>query len=727
MDVLYTRGWDHFADELTRLDILIHMRMLQQGGEPAGEMDPFKGLVVSEEEVFRLLEGQRQSAAADGEILRLTGQLRELEQRIRDNVGRALAEGVFLPLPHLSATLGLSAFERQTLMICLAVELDRKYEKLFAYLQDDVTCKYATPDLAMKLLCGSDDERRAAYLSFSPGSSLQRYVLMKDEPQDRKLPLLSRPLKLDERILHYVLSPDEASEELASYCTLYRPEERLAPLLIGGELQSKLAGYCGSHGHGGQAAVCYLWGNEGAGKKLQAAHAARSLGAPLIVASVREMLGGTPPFETKLAKVIREAKLLGAVPAFEHVQELLEEKTHEQPLRELLEAVTGWSGVVFLLSEAPWTPPEKLRRGLFVSAELPTPPDSSRRMLWERLAEGSKLDESVDWDILAGKFQFTPGQIRNALTGAKQLAVWNRAEPTITSADLHAACLNQAQHSLTRKAVRIQPKYGWDDIILPHEQKQLLRNACNQMKYRSRVHGQWGFGAKLAYGKGLSMLFSGPPGTGKTMSAQVVARELQLELYKIDLSQMISKYIGETEKNLHEIFREARLSGAVLFFDEADALFGKRSEVKDANDKYANVETAYLLQKMEEYEGITILATNLLQNMDEAFMRRINFVIRFPFPDSDYRELLWRTVIPRGAPVDGDVDYAFLGSKLHLAGGHIKNIAMSAAFLAAETNDPIGMVHILNAAKHELQKSGRILPREELGIYEDLVGGVDYR
>ena len=203
---------------------------------------------------------------------------------------------------------------------------------------------------------------------------------------------------------------------------------------------------------------------------------------------------------------------------------------------------------------------------------------------------------------------------------------------------------------MENKATHIKPKRLWDEVILPPEQKELLRNACNQVKFRHVVYGEWGFEKKLSYGKGVSILFAGPPGTGKTMSAEVVAKELMLEIYKIDLSQVISKYIGETEKNLHEIFHEAQFSNAILFFDEADALFGKRSEVKDSHDKYANIETAYLLQKIEEYAGITILATNFSQNIDDAFMRRLNYVIKFPFPDAEYREKIWRSMFPAEAP-----------------------------------------------------------------------------
>ncbi|MDF2726210.1 MAG: ATP-binding protein, partial [Paenibacillus sp.] len=310
-----------------------------------------------------------------------------------------------------------------------------------------------------------------------------------------------------------------------------------------------------------------------------------------------------------------------------------------------------------------WGSPDRI----WLDTELPLPDETERAGLWSACAaERGITREEGEWAALAAKFRFTPGQIRQALDDAAVLSRWlGQDVPDV----LQQACYRQLHHRLERKATRIEPRYSWNDIVLPEEQKTLLKNACNQIRYRAKVYGAWGFHKKLAYGKGLSMLYAGPPGTGKTMSAQVVANELGMELYKIDLSQVISKYIGETEKNLHEIFNEAQKSGAILFFDETDALFGKRSEVKEANDKYANIETAYLLQKMEEYEGISILATNLLNNIDEAFLRRLNYVIKFPFPDAEYREKLWRATFPRETPLADDVDFRWLAQKYEIAGG----------------------------------------------------------
>jgi SpoVK/Ycf46/Vps4 family AAA+-type ATPase len=344
----------------------------------------------------------------------------------------------------------------------------------------------------------------------------------------------------------------------------------------------------------------------------------------------------------------------------------------------------------------------------------------TRKRLWEHFSENHDFAGAADWGEMASKFRFTPGQIKNALLQAHEIGYGDHtSDGRITESALHAACFAQGRHVLGRTAAKIKTVYQWNDLILPPEPVELLQNACAQMKYRYLVLGQWGWETRLAYGRGLSMLFSGLPGTGKTMAAQVVAGELNLELYRIDLAQIVSKYIGETEKNLRQIFHEAQSSNAILFFDEADALFGKRSEVKEAHDRYANIEIAYLLQKVEEYDGASILATNLLKNIDDAFLRRITFVVEFPFPDADYRKRIWASMFPRQTPLHPEVDFDFLANRLEIAGGNIKNIALASSFLAAREGETVRMRHILQAAKYEFQKIGRVLMREDLGEYHD--------
>jgi SpoVK/Ycf46/Vps4 family AAA+-type ATPase len=275
----------------------------------------------------------------------------------------------------------------------------------------------------------------------------------------------------------------------------------------------------------------------------------------------------------------------------------------------------------------------------------------------------------------------------------------------------------QSNRKLAKLARKIAPHYTWDDIVLPPDRLEQLREICNYVKYRARVYDEWGFDRKLSLGKGLNVLFAGPSGTGKTMAAEIMAGELGLDLYKIDLSTVVSKYIGETEKNLARIFAEAETSNAILFFDEADALFGKRSEVRDSHDRYANIEISYLLQRMEEYEGVVILATNLRKNMDDAFVRRMHFTVEFPFPSEPYRRRIWEKIWPEDTPRSPELDLDFVARRFEMAGGNIRNVALAAAFLAADDGRVVDMAHLVRATQREYQKMGKVVVEGEFGEY----------
>ncbi|HEY9665328.1 MAG TPA: ATP-binding protein, partial [Coleofasciculaceae cyanobacterium] len=386
----------------------------------------------------------------------------------------------------------------------------------------------------------------------------------------------------------------------------------------------------------------------------------------------------------------------------------------------LLTILDKAQGITILAGRQAWAPTSN---GAMIPVPFPMPNFVQRRTCWQvNLAQANLKLSEPDLDAVSDRFRLTPDQIANALTTAHNQARWRVAQALlekpiestqISLNDLFTAARAQSGHDLTGLARKIQPRHHWNEIILPSEQLTLLRELCNQVKYHQIVCGEWGFDRKLSLGKGISVLFSGSPGTGKTMAAEVIANELQLDLYKIDLSQIVSKYIGETEKNLDRIFTIAENANAILLFDEADALFGKRSEVKDAHDRYANIEIAYLLQKMEEYEGITILTTNLRQNLDEAFIRRVRFIIEFPIPDADYRLQIWRGIWPKETPLAADVDLQRIAQQFQLVGGNIRNIALAAAFLAAGNGEKIGMKHLLQATKREFQKMGRLVNEEE--------------
>ena len=292
---------------------------------------------------------------------------------------------------------------------------------------------------------------------------------------------------------------------------------------------------------------------------------------------------------------------------------------------------------------------------------------------------------------------------------------------TVNSQDISSICRNESREVLNSMARKINPKYSWEDIILPVDLFQQLKEIYGCVQQYHRVYSDWGFDRKLSLGKGLHVLFSGPSGTGKTMAAEILAHELMLDLYKIDLSNVVSKYIGETEKNLDRIFREGQTSNAILFFDEADAIFGKRSEVKDAHDRYANIEISYLLQKMDEYDGMVILATNFRKNIDEAFSRRMHFALEFPVPDEPDRNRIWHSIFPLETPLDSTIDFNFMAKQFRITGGNIKNIALGAAFLAAQNGNVIDMLNIIRATKREYQKIGKLCTEDEFAQYMDLV------
>ncbi len=344
--------------------------------------------------------------------------------------------------------------------------------------------------------------------------------------------------------------------------------------------------------------------------------------------------------------------------------------------------------------------------------------------LWRTAAmtAGVALAEDVRLDEMTEKYSLTPGDINAVVELAARRAVLAfpggcGAGVRVCAADLTEACHELLTQDMGKKVIRIIPSYGWEDLVLPQLQKDMLQVACNQVRYKSRVYQRWGFEQKNAYGRGVSLIFSGLPGTGKTMAAQVMASELGMELYKVELAAVVSKYVGETEKNLEEIFEKARAGQVILFFDEADVLFSKRTEIRDSNDKYSNMEAAYMLQKIETYDGITILSTNYIQNFDEAFKRRMKLIVNFPFPDEAQRLEIWRQVFPESMPLALDVDLNYLARQFEFSGSNIKNVALYASFLAAAQDRAVNMQDLVLGVKNECSKIGNNLRPEELGEY----------
>lgn len=725
---VYQTNWEYLNDQLQRLDILIQIQLVkQQHSKPVGMFDNLRGLVISEEEINGLLQ-EDPITADESEIRTLQNSLSQLDSHIKMKRSASQNRQICLALPYLVRLFNLSAFEEQCLVICLAPELDRKYERLYAYLQDDVTRKKPSIDLILSLLLNTMEEKITARLTFAPQAPLMRFLLRVTDNAEETVPLISKFLKLDDRVVNYLLGFHDIDERLQDVARFVTPSDGPAQQLLmpedAGWLHQTARSTMGGQWEGaGNRVVFYFYGPYGAGKKSLAALIGRDLGIPLIIADMQKILAAPASRRESWQLLGREVILQQAGLVIDNFQVLLDvQDKNSSDLRSLFEIIPALSPSTFLISDRPWKPGELVKGFTFIEREFTIPLEALRKQLWESLSKSHILAEEIDFAGLAGKFRFTPGQIIDSLVNAQDLALQHsHRKNRIEMADLYTACHNQSNQKLSALARKLNPQYLWDDIVLPPDQLLQLHELCNQVKYRRVVYGEWGFDRKLSLGKGLNALFSGPPGTGKTMAAEVIASELHLEIYKIDLSQVVSKYIGETEKNLDKIFSEAESSNAILFFDEADALFGKRSEVKDAHDRYANIEIGYLLQRMEEYQGMVILATNLNKNIDEAFLRRMHFVVEFPFPDVEQREAMWRKIFPENTPRSGDMDYGFLAARLKIAGGNIKNIALTSAFYAAGETGIIGMKHLLLATRREYQKIGKTFFKSDLEPYAKLL------
>ncbi len=525
-----------------------------------------------------------------------------------------------------------------------------------------------------------------------------------------------RPMRLRPRVVQLMGSWESENPRLQGLVTVHGLEEEgLPPLLAGETVAARLDAFDA----GDRQILFSFYGPQGGGKKLQARHFCRKRGVSLLVVQMDWMPLEEREFSSLLGEICLEAAVREAYVAFDRVtvaQDNGEARARASLLEQHLERLWQVCRVVFFLGETEWRPRGDKDFGFF-SLKLEALPLEERMQVWESYFKILPVAEDVDVELLAGKFPFTGGMVKDSLLEALEQMRW-QGKTCLDSELLHEACSKQVVHHLEGRATRIDSHYHWDDLVLPPRQKTALRDACDQVLFGRTVYHKWNFGDKVSYGRGVSLLFTGPPGTGKTMAAQVMANELRMELFKVDLSGMLSKYVGETEKNLGVVFEEMKKSQNILFFDEADALFGKRAEVKDANDRYANAQVAYLLQKMEEYDGVIVLATNLLQNFDEAFKRRLKFVVDFPFPGPAQRREIWGKVFPSQAPLDGSADLDYLAERFELSGSNIKNIAVAAAFLAAGAREPsISMKSLLLALQREYEKMGKVLTAGELGEY----------
>ncbi|NOQ33837.1 MAG: AAA family ATPase [Methanosarcinales archaeon] len=718
----YETNMQYILDELKRIDLLIHLEV-QRIREIDAVMDGFQGLYVSDEEINSILDPDHAPPPGDGDDQStriLKGLIAETESEIARKREKSRKRGIMLNLPMLAEIYGLTPFETDTILISTAPELDTKYEQLYAYLRNDATKKQPGVDLILRLLCNTTEDAIHARRYFHAEAQLfkNRMIRLVEEPGDDGKSLLSRSVKADDRITDHILGFNRIDATITPFTRLIQPRRDLDGVMLTEELKSRVRGITRRWKETGARMTCLLQGPYGAGKKTVSEKICGELGVSLLIVDIRALIDGEAGFGDSVSRIFREAVLQDSAVYLEHFEELFSEDAKNVVHRNIIfKALEEYGGIAFIASVEEPKLGAELQKDLF-KIEILIPDYAMRKTIWDGCLNGRFGETAAS--VLANKFKFSAGQINDAITSAEKLAVLEEREE-MTIADLYSGCRAQSNQGLTALARRIKPKYGWDDIILPKEKAEQLKEVTNYVKNRGVVYYDWGFDDKLSLGKGLNVLFSGPSGTGKTMAAEVIASELRLDLYKIDLSMIVSKYIGETEKNLNRIFKEAEESNAILFFDEADALFGKRSEVQDSHDRYANIEISYLLQKMEENDGIVILASNLSQNIDDAFLRRMHFTVEFPFPEEEYRYKIWKSLFPVEAPLSDDIDYEFLAKRFKLAGGNIKNIVVNAAFLAAENSGVIAMEEVIHAAKREFQKIGKVCSQSEFGKYYGMI------
>ncbi len=631
-------------------------------------------------------------------------------------------------IDRLCEVFNLSSFERDVLLLCAGVEMDSELAALCGSALGHPQRAYATFGLAMATLA------EPHWSGLTPGRPLRHFRLVELEPG---YGLASAPLRTDERILHYLAGVNLLDQRL-------QPMLRLSPFPEWIAEEHKIAAAHAARlleSGTRDSPILHLCGDDPQGHRDVATLAAHAAGRYLHLLNAEDLPAPGPDLGQFLALWERDSALLPAA--------LLVQCAPGGLTVSARHVMDKLAGPLVLASREP----VRLDRA-FIRFDVDKPSPAEQKRLWQQALGPSAATLNGALDALCAQFRLSAKTIHSTAAlacshqrgpsetvilseatdrtvhgeakNASSVESWNYGDPpppgvpqddTLQSGNVQGSYLWNSCRSLARPrledlAQRIVPCASWDDLVLPELQIQTLRQLASQVRHRTKVYETWGFSAKGRRGLGVSALFSGESGTGKTMAAEVLARELALDLYRIDLSAVVSKYIGETEKNLKQVFDAAEEGGVLLLFDEADALFGKRSEVKDSHDRYANIEVSYLLQRMEAFQGLAILTTNSKSALDKSFQRRLRFTVSFPFPDAAQRYAIWRRIFPATTPTQG-LDHARL-AQLNVAGGNIRNIALNAAFLAAASGTPVQMAHLLQAARMEAQKIERPLAEAEI-------------
>jgi hypothetical protein len=713
-----THSWQeanyrYLLTEMKRLRLVLHRSVLWLRTQ--WKQDPLQNYqesLISNELADRLLQGDQPAERArfhahDPAALQLARALASVEHDLVLQFEDLDRRGQRPAIDLLVHVCQLTPFARDLLLLCLAPHLDPAFERLYGYAQDDVTRQCVTAFLAFSLFAPDEASILQARESLLPHMPLRRLRLISHE-REGSAGQSYDALRLAERTRDYLLGVNRIDERVGAWL-----QPMTASLLT--PSHETLVGSIAAEVRAGAAVdgwpLINLVGAAGSGTRSVAKAICEKLRL-----SAFELNSGW--FAPRHAEREEDFRLLEREALLSQFAVYIDASAFEtEPL--LKSGGTDAVGRLELFRIV------HSRERLPVNSDalvipVPDPTAEAQDWLWRRALAAIPNGVGEQVTKVTQQFDFSPSTISRVVTSALRHARMAGGPDAIVSMQsLWAACRSEARTPLDTLAQPISVTHTWEDIVLPADVLRQLEEISAQVALRAKVYESWGFGATLGRGRGVSALLFGPSGTGKTMAAEILANELQLDLFRIDLSGVVSKYIGETEKNLRRVFEAAEESGAILFFDEADALFGKRSEVRDSHDRYANIEVNYLLQRMETYRGLAILATNMKSHLDPAFLRRLRFVVELPFPDAEHRARIWRKVFPSAAPLQ-DLDYRLL-SRLEITGGNIKNIAVNAAFLASREDRAISMTDVIRAARREYAKLERIPMEAEFGAFHDVI------
>jgi SpoVK/Ycf46/Vps4 family AAA+-type ATPase len=669
----------------------------------------------------RLTEAE--GAADAQELERLSAQKAALAQARVE----ATAAGVGIPLQEVVTRFGLGPLEAELLLVVLAPLLDGSILPIYKRLRGGFLLDGVDVSLAVQLAAGTWEEKLEARRALTHQAPLVANGLLQVTQPRGATNVLHQEVVLPARLLNHLLGDAALAESLAPFCEVVReavPLERvvlpprvrddlLAVLTPGKAFRDSLSawGYDAFLPYG-RGVTLMLTGAPGTGKTLLATALATHLGRPLLRVRSGKLQDHQAPIEPLLADLSLEAAVRDAILFFDDCEGLFAERGAR--LSALLGFVERLEGMVLFATNQPQRLDPALERRIVMQVELPVPDPDLRLAIWELfLPPELPVADDVDVTALANLYDFTGGTIKNAVVVALNRALSaNPRQPVVSQALLKEACDAQLKATVEEYATRTRAQLTLDDVVLPEAEKRQVQEVLGACRNHAFVMNRWGFGQRLATGKGIVALFDGPPGTGKTLCAEVLAHEIGRPLFRVNIPAVVSKWVGETEKHIQDVFARARASQAMLLFDEADALFGKRvAETQSSNDRYANMEVNLLLQEVERFDGIVILTTNLFGSLDDALKRRVLFRVSFPKPDAEHRSRIWQVLLPERAATTPDVDFAVLGKRFDLAGGHIKNAVLKAAYAAAAQGGPIAMRHLLDAGQGECKAAG-VLIRE---------------